>query len=191
MRETYYIVCPGPSAQSGYIFPDPCSVIAVNGAILYDNRYDWWIVQDFEVFESVYQKWQGVKKIDPILWVPDRWLSDLKKYDSKKQDFFDLFSKLYFSSATQAAFNNSMPFGKNINWREYTVFMAIAFAIKAGADKICILGADMKAGYTQPDMDNSRVVHSARRWKDEAGKLEKIIHLSAQHGIAIVREVNG
>jgi len=197
MNRKYAIVCPGPSAEAGFSRWPLCaseynSLIAVNGAVLYSFKYEWWVVQDFEVFEAVYDRsgnWpvMQLSHDKPLLFIPDRWLADIRKYNQAKQTFFDLYPKMCFPASTQAAFNESMPFGKDINWREYTVFMAIALAIKAGAQQIDLWGADMEAGYTQPGMENSKTTHNARRWKDEAEKLDRIINICQQHEITLKR----
>lgn len=194
---TYGICCPGHSLwlykTSKTILDDkPDFLIAVNGAILLDliPAFDFWAVQDIEVFETVYQLRQGLGHNLATLWIPDRWLTDIPKDYDRLRNFFNSFLYKTFPSDKVEQFNNSMPFAQHINWREYTMFMAIGLAIKSGAKIINLYGADLAGtGYGNKGLENSRTQHTARRWQDEADKLELIRLECKAWGITLNRKI--
>lgn len=193
---TWGIICPGPSLDLYKMQSKICQdglevLVAVNGAILLDFRFDFWAVQDIEVLENVYQRWQTVNRSpETALWCPDRWLQDIPSDYQYLELFTSKFKLREFPSKTVADFNLSMPIGKYINWREYTVFMAIALAIKENAKTIFLYGAGMSGkGYCVKGLENYRTQHTERRWSDEALKLKQIIELCHAAGITFIRRM--
>lgn len=165
-------------------------IIAVNGAILLPITFDYWAVQDIEVFQTVirdYPNWKIDKK--PTLWVPDRWLQDIPKYNTDLFDLFNLFDKETFPDQLIEQFAALMPFGRHINWREFTMITAIGLAILKGATLIRIFGADLSGlGYFKPGLENERTIHIEKRWAGERDRLNEVTREAAQHGIVITRE---
>ncbi|MEI8350064.1 MAG: hypothetical protein WCI77_07910 [Candidatus Omnitrophota bacterium] len=187
--ERWAICCPGPSL-SKYNFSkriqvyNPDCIIAVNGAICADLVFDYWALGDIEVFSSVSAKLDlpGIAK-RTILWIPDFWLNHINKYT----DLSPIFYK--FRRETWHNLTYEMHIGMGYPWREYTMFAAIALAIKKEATFIKIYGADMDGkGYFQQGFENVRTRHNQKRWEDERFWFNEIVHVCKKYGIEIVRD---
>lgn len=187
------IICPGLSLSSyktskEVILADIDTLVAVNGAILSWFNFRYWVIQDQELFETIFHKWQGVNRCSATLWFPARWTMDIPRDFPNMNKFFNSFTLAPFICDQEADFNMTMPFAREINWREYTKFMAIALAVKNGAQQIHLFGDDMSGiGYYDKGLENCRTQHTERRWGDENIKTLQIIEACAQNGITIFR----
>ena len=189
MASRWGILCPGPSLSKHNPFLyDIDFTVAVNGAIL-DPQFcpDYWAMCDLEVFASCvkeYECWSPRIK----LWIPARWLDDVKP-ESALYNAFQKFEKETFPSETNEAFAATMPFKNDILWRERTLFIAIGQAIKKGAKEIWILGADMAGrGYFREGLENSRTRHTEKRWEEEIYWFNRIVKVCAEQGITVIKE---
>ena len=195
----FVICCPGPSLNTSEVQENLLSeewdyLIAVNGAFKLDIKwFDFWILQDMEVFSSVakgFSKQDSEKMTRCTLLVPDRWLQELPLLYPEITRLFELMNKEVFPGRAVEQYAATMPIGKNINWREYTLFAAIAEAIKRDAGVIKIYGADWSGqGYFVPGLENGRMQHSTRRWMDEIDKFHTIKDEAERCGIKIIREI--
>jgi hypothetical protein len=189
------ICCPGPSlalykTQKRISMDNPGSLVAVNGAILLaDFNFDYWAIQDIEVFEDMINKMDISKFYTTRLWVPRRWLKDIPEHYDKLNYYFQAFYKETFPAESMEAVNEIIPFGHHINWRESTFFMAIALAIISGASQINVYGADMEGkGYFINGLENYRIRHDEKRWSNERHWFQYIIDECKSRGITINRE---
>jgi hypothetical protein len=196
MRERWGICCPGPSLGSYNVLrkisqDKPEVLVAVNGAILLaDFKFDYWAMGDPEVFWTLYEKTDLTRFFQTRLWVPHKWLLDIPNDYPLANGYFRRFLKDVFPSETYEAFGAIMPFGKDIHWKERTVFMAIALAILRGGRDIKLYGADMAGrGYYQGGLENSRTRHTEKRWEEEWYWYTTIVQACADHGISVTREV--
>lgn len=186
------ICCPGPSlalykTQKRISMDNPGCLVAVNGAILLtDFRFDYWVMQDIEVFETITQKTDISQFYSARLWIPRRWLSDIPAYHGNLNYHFQAFYKETFPAESSEAFNQIIPFGHHINWRESTAFPAIALGILSGAKNINIYGADMEGkGYFIEGLENYRTRHDEKRWSQEKYQFDCIVEECKKHGIVI------
>lgn len=191
----FTILCPGPSlslfsTKQKIIKEGKSCFIAVNGAILFDFVCDYWAVQDIEVFETALKliiNWKPFL-FSTTLWIPERWLIDIPQDYDRLRESFNRFPIESFPSNKVEDFNNSMPFGKHINWRKYTLFMAIALAIKKGAQIIKLYGVDWSGkGYFKPKLENERTIHNEKRWNEEMQMFREIELECEKRGIKIIR----
>ena len=194
-ERTWCICCPGHSLSLFETHArirrlDPDVLVAVNGAVIAGFLFDYWVIQDIEVIEEMCSRWpQETHKKDTTVFFPDRWHIDIPRYFPQLQSFFYEFIHKPFPSQTNVEFNETMPFGREINWRECTMFMAIALAIKERAELIYLFGADLSGkGYYIKGIENGRTRHTEGRWKDEAVKLAIITEECNRQGIKIIKE---
>jgi hypothetical protein len=196
-NDIWGICCPGPSLalyqiQKLISLDNPFCLIAVNSAILLvDFNFDYWAVQDIEVFETV------LKKVDPHnipklystrLWVPSRWLTDIPAHYDPLNYHFQAFYKETFPADSNEDFNKIAPFAHHIIWREYTTFTAIALAIINGAKDIRLYGADMAGkGYFIEGVENYRTRLDEKRWSNEHHWFECLVSECAARGIILTR----
>lgn len=194
--EKWALCCPGPSLAKYSVLKalnefDPDFIVAVNGAILYALDFDYWAVQDIEVFTHIidHVPQAVMHNEDLTLWIPDRWEEDIPKdYPRYNVYFLDIYREA-FASALVADFNDSMPFCRHINWREFTVLTALGLTIKRGARVIRLYGADMAGtGYFSKGLQNERTIHNEKRWIREMEAFEAIRKEAKNHGIEISRE---
>lgn len=188
------ICCPGPSLSRRETIiemmkSNPDYIIAVNGAILQDVPFDYWAVQDIEVFRSICEV--GDVDLSSVrLWIPERWVADMNAYHPDLLNQFNKMDRDTFPSDRVEHFSMMMPFGRNLNWREFTMITAIGLAVREGAELIRIYGADLSgSGYFRPGLNNERTIHNDRRWDRELERLEEVTLEAGKHGIKIVREV--
>ncbi len=190
------IVCPGPSmnlyrSHRRIMSVCPDVLVAVNGAILLPEWFDYWTMMDLEVFKSCASQYlpKAIKIQKPILWVPERWEGDIQE-SSEVHPYFQKYQKETFPSTSNEALAEIIPFGKDIEWRERTMFVAIALAAIRGAKEVHLFGADLSGqGYFQGGLENCRTRHTDKRWKEEKFWLDRITVACAQEGISIIREV--
>lgn len=192
---TWGICCPGPSlalykTQQKISLDNPSCLVAVNGAILLaEFNFDYWVMQDIEVFEGIVNKTDTSRYYTTRLWVPRRWLSDIPRDWDKLNYHFQAFYKETFPAESDEAFNKIIPFGHYINWRESTIFPAIALAIISGAKDIRLYGADMQGkGYFINGLENYRTQHDERRWSNERHWFNCLVKECAERGISLTRE---
>ena len=193
-KDIWGICCPGPSlalyqTQKGISLDNPGVLVAVNGAILLaDFKFDYWAIQDIEVFESIINKADIAQLYTTRLWIPRRWLTDIPAHYDKLNYHFQAFYKETFPGESVEAVNQIIPFAHHINWRESTFFMSIALAIINGAKQINIYGADMNGkGYFIEGLENYRTQHDDRRWSNERHWFECLIEECGKRGILLRR----
>ncbi|MBI5872715.1 MAG: hypothetical protein HZB36_01030 [Candidatus Omnitrophica bacterium] len=167
--------------------------VAVNGAILSDIPFDYWAVQDLEVFAAIGNISLAVFPVlrisKAVLWVPARWVVDIKRYHAGVSAVFDLFKKELFPSDSKMALAEAMPFGRELEWQEYTLLAAIALAVIKGGVIIHIFGADWAGqGYFADKLENNRTLHNDKRWQRERMMFEIIQKECARNGVHVVRE---
>jgi hypothetical protein len=192
-RNCWGIVCPGPSLNSYKMVKRICAtspdhLVAVNGAVLFPGRAEYWAVCDIEVFAHCIR---DRKYWDPgvTLWAPQRWQEDMWRAGDLRAKFTVLKKELFPANSNEE-FGQIMPFGKDIHWRERTMFIAIGMAIRHGAREIRIFGADLEGGcYFQEGLENCRTRLTEKRWIEERFWLNRIIDACADEGIAVIREV--
>lgn len=189
------ILCPGPSlalyeTQKKISLAGLDCLVAVNGAILLaDFNFDYWTIQDIEIFETITQKVDISQFYSTRLWIPRRWLTDIPTHYDKLNYHFQAFYKETFPTESTEALNEILPFGHHINWRESTFFMAIVLAILSGAQYIYIYGADMSGeGYFIKGLENYRKRHDDKRWSNERYWFQCIMDECKNHGITLSRE---
>ncbi|MDD4980669.1 MAG: hypothetical protein PHC54_05325 [Candidatus Omnitrophica bacterium] len=189
------ICCPGPSlglykTQKKILQDNPACLVAVNGAILLDAfKFDYWVMQDIEVFETIIKKADISRFYATRLWIPRRWLIDIPKDYDRLNSHFQVFYKEAFPAESIEAFNQIIPFGHYINWRESTIFPAIALAILSGARDIRLYGADMGGqGYFIEGLENYRTQHTDRRWTNERHWFDCLAKECGKQGIIITRD---
>ena len=189
------IVCPGPSmnlyrSHRRIMSICPDVLVAVNGAILLPEWFDYWAMMDLEVFKSCAKQYlpQAIEIQKPVLWVPERWEGDVQE-SSEVYSYFQKYQKETFPSTSNEALAQIIPFGKDIEWRERTMFVAIALAAIRGAKEVHLFGVDLSGqGYFQVGLENCRTRHTDKRWKEERFWLDRITAACAQEGISIIRE---
>jgi len=190
------IVCPGPSmnlyrSHRRIMSVCPDVLIAVNGAILLPEWFDYWVMMDLEVFKFCASQYmpKSVKIQKPVLWVPERWEGDIQE-SSEIYPYFQKYHKETFPSTSNEALAQIIPFGKDIEWRERTMFVAIALAAIRGAKEVHLFGVDLSGqGYFQAGLENCRTRHTDKRWKEEQFWLDRITKACDQEGISIIREI--
>jgi hypothetical protein len=190
------IVCPGPSMNLYRSYKQVMSAnldvkVAVNGAILISLWFDYWAIMDLEVFGYCARICSPVDIAiqKPVLWIPERWEGDICE-TSPLHPYFQRYQKETFPSTSNEALAQIIPLGKDIQWRERTMFVAIALAIIKGAEEIRLFGADLCGqGYFQSGLENCRTRHTEKRWNEEKYWLDRIILSCAQKGISVIREV--
>jgi hypothetical protein len=193
-NNTWVICCPGPSinlydTKKRITQVNPNVKVAVNGAILLDSTFDYWAVIDLEVFESIFKLTSGLGLGFPTLWIPAYWQEHISLGYPQLNTFFNSFKNLTYPAKKSTDLRQIMPFGQSISWTEYTLFSAIALAIKKDAKTIRIFGADMSGqGYFKPGFINTRTRHTEDRWKEERHWFNEIVQLCAQHNIIITKE---
>lgn len=186
------IACPGPSLNHvirgvGMMHYYPGHLIAVNSAILCACPFSYWAIMDIELFELLMKQVYGPVP-EVALWTAARWDSDILRYPhlvpvNKK------FDKIFYPCAQWEDLANMMPFGKDLNWRSFCMFTAVALAILRGARKIKLYGADMAGpehyvnGY-----ETSRDFLTPARWKIERDVYESIRAACIENNIIITRE---
>jgi hypothetical protein len=186
------ICCPGPSLSrretvSEMLKTNPDKIVAVNIAIMEDVKFDYWSVQDIEVFRSVSHFFDS---FSARFWIPERWLIDIPEYHEDLLCKFTPSEKETFPSDRVDQFAQLMPFGRHINWREFTMITAIGLAVMKGATLIRIYGADLSGkGYHRQSMENERTIHNDKRWAMEKARLDEVTREAEKHGIKIIREV--
>jgi len=189
------IICPGLSLKTHSIFEhDMGCLIAVNGAILHTTS-NYWAVTDEEVFSAVSEKIDLKALTDKVtLWIPKFWISNAHQrlpmiFHSFKRETWDWVDdgppeRFVLKSDTWA-----LDIGKGFPWKEYTMFLAIALAIKKNAKTIRIYGASLKGtGYFTPGLENDRTRHIEGRWKDEIFWFNNICRACMNAGIPITWE---
>ncbi len=191
---TWGICCPGPSlalykTQKKISLDNPDCLVAVNGAVLLSGfKFDYWVMQDIEVFESVIKKTDISQLYTTRLWIPRRWLSDIPEYYDRINFHFQAFYKETFPGESMEAFNTIMPFAHYINWPEATVFPAIALAVLSGSKDIRVYGADMGGeGYFIEGLENERTQHTDRRWSNERYWFDLLVKECEKNNIIITR----
>lgn len=195
--KNWAICCPGPSLAlcetreriKREVFD---CIVAVNGAISLDFKFDYWIVQDIEVFETVaktFTKADSMKLARATLLIPDRWLENIPSCYPWVNGLFEHLNKETFPADSVEEFAQTMPSWPQINWRKYTLLMAIACAIKRGAEIIRIYGADWQGrGYCTSGFENERTIHTSERWVDEIKIYKEIRQECLKHNIQVIRE---
>lgn len=185
-----FIVCPGPSLDDESLLnmvvqTKPRIAIAVNTGILCGLSFDFWAVQDIEVFEHCISK-QCIPCA--TLWIPERWLIDIpERYPHLLKPFNQMRYQAFPSDRTEQ-FAGLMPFGKELNWREFTVLTALGLAILRDQDDIILVGADMKGhNYYSDGVNNDRTNLSDERWRSELNTINEIQRGAFLHGIKIER----
>jgi hypothetical protein len=189
-QRTWGIICPGPSLghqlHQDILRDSPDALIAVNGAILFIPAVNYWAMCDEEVFTYCIRQYADWNH-NIVLWIPEIW----ERYISGTHPscrHFNQFKKETFPGQSNEAFAEIMPFGKDIEWRERTLFTAIALAILKGAQQINIYGADLSGkGYYKPGLENCRTRHTEERWKQEQYWLGLIVKACAANGITVNR----
>lgn len=204
--KTWGICCPGPSldlyeSRKMIQKDSPECLVAVNGAILADYAFQYWAVQDLEVFAEVVSRLAPIAPMsrinnimatnyeDLLLWIPERWTSDIPHCYPKLNDIFQRFAKETFPSNRIDELGQTMPFGKHLNWREFTLLPAIALAVKKGAQVIYVYGADWSGkGYFTKGLENERTIHNEKRWERERHLFAQIAEECTKNGITIIKE---
>jgi len=187
--EKWAICCPGPSFAKYNIAKkiesfNPDFIVAVNGAVCSNLVFDYWVMGDIEVFSSA----ASIINLPMIaqsttLWIPDFWLNHINKFPELSKIFYK------FKRETWNNLNFEMHIGMGYPWREYSLFSAIALAVKKGATLIQIYGADMAgSGYFKPGFENNRTRHNDKRWIDERFWFTEIVWVCKKFGIEIIRE---
>lgn len=193
---SWAICCPGVSlntkpVQDKIFYGKFNKIVAVNGAFLLRTWFDYWIMQDLDVFASAVKKFaksDSMKLGRVTLLIPEWWMAQLPLLHPENAALFNVISKETFPGNSVEEFAKTMPFGKEINWRECTLFAAIAAAIKAHANIITVFGADWTGrGYFIPGMENDRLRHTEERWRDEETKFIQIKKVCMQNGIQLIR----
>lgn len=192
-QERYWaICCPGPSLSrrdtvAAMLKSNPDKIVAVNGAMMEGIKFDYWAVQDIEVFRTVCHSYDY---FSARLWIPERWNMDIPRYHPDLLDKFGPAGKETFPCDRVDQFSDMMPFGRDINWREYTMIVAIGLAVIKGASLIRIYGADLYGkGYFRKGLENERTIHNDKRWTTEKERLDEVIRVAAKNGVRIIREV--
>jgi hypothetical protein len=192
------ILCPGPSLAEYERFTfDAGQAVAVNGAVLAAPAGAVWAVIDREVFEAVVSEdpdgkaWRSVAGI----LCPVRWRGDMGRASEPARDAFDSLRKFYFDGSADNLSAKGLPeWAKNahVSWRQYTSLASIAFALKNGARRIRIYGADMKgAGYFRPGLENKRTKHDPKRWDHERERIARAVKIARNNGVVITTEKPG
>jgi hypothetical protein len=185
-NELWSILCPGPSLGFDFLHDPYDQLIAVNGAVTM-GCVDYWAICDVEVFSVCMHESPWILGYPTILWIPERWYCDISNM-SILRSYFERFKREVFNSADNGVFAASMPLGRDIPWRERTMFMAIALAVLKGARVISIYGADLKGeGYFSAGLTNLRTRHTAKRWEEERYWLSRIMRECKRHGIRVRR----
>ena len=194
-NNTWGILCPGPSlalyeTHKQIYRDDPDILTAVNGAILFGLVFDYWAVIDIEVFNYCmrpeHHQLDNLFR-DTTLLVPQRWNEDITD-KSFLYPSYAKFNKEFFPGNSNEEFASFMPFGKDIQWRERTMFVAIALAALKGAKNIYLYGADMGGnGYYRQGLENYRTRHNEKRWQEERFWLDRIIKTFAENDITLLR----
>lgn len=185
------ICCPGPSLSrkgtlDAMLKSRPDTIVAVNGAILESVDFDYWSVQDIEVFRSVSHFFDS---FSARLWIPDRWLTDIPSYHADLLAKFETAEKEAYPSDRVDQYAQMMPFCRDLNWREFTMITAVGLAMMKGATLIRIYGADfMGSGYYRPGLENERTIHTEMRWATERDRLDEVIEEAGKNGVIIIRE---
>lgn len=163
---------------------DHHNLIAVNGAISAEFLFDYWAMCDEEVFcAAINRMGREFVNASPMLWIPESWLTHAHK--RLPEAFYQ------FAHETWKNLTFEMDIGYGFPWREYTMFAAIALAIKKGARHIVIYGCDLRGeGYFTPGFENSRTRHNEKRWADEVYWFGRIQRECARHNIIIERWQN-
>lgn len=189
---TWAICCPSPllNLQLKTIAARTYShIIAVNGAIILDVlfAFTYWAVQDIEVFETLFDENPHFTH-RAVMWVPRHWLEEIPRDYDRLSKAFASFTHHTFPGESVEAFAATMPFGRHINWREYTLFLAIAQAIKYGATHIHVYGAYWQGnGYCRKGLANSRTQHTDARWHNEQTNFQAIFAECQKHNIFLTR----
>jgi len=139
------ICCPGPSMARRETIArlnrrEPSHIVAVNGAVMAQVVFDWWVVQDIEVFERVHSA-VGTNIGCDVLRCPERWVQDVPRYHSALLSAFTEIPKKTFPPGE--ILSRRMPFAQELDWTEYTMIAAIGLAILDEAQQIFIYGADL------------------------------------------------
>ncbi len=190
----FSILCPGPSLNTYEVskritLTNPGTFISVNGAILAPFKFHYWIFQDIEVFEAINKKYDISQWYDVCLLCPRKLFEDLVDYPHL-QPIFKNFPQESFPAESNEVVAEFVPFGKHINWREYTMFMAILLAVKKGAHLIKIYGSDLNgSGYFVKGLENERTQHDLKRWANERRWFNEIVKLCAENEILLTREI--
>jgi len=189
------IVCPGPTlrdpkTQELVRADAPVRLAAVNGAILAPQYpFDFWVVSDTEVFETCLGQGLYIRQ-DVLLLCPSRWEVELAGMHAMNKPY-QAFRRQHHPTETNADFRMTLSlrsYPEEINWRESTVLMAIGLLISRGARRINLYAADMAGqGYFRPGLDNSRTIHTPKRWEREVQQLALVTARAADNGIQITR----
>jgi len=192
---TWTIICPGPSIkkfnQENPVISSPGHTIAVNSGILAQpgTKIDYWAISDLELFDQSIHIAPVRIMIDLTLWIPQRWPADIRERYPQLVEAFSYLPRQCYPVHNWDDLARSMPFGRDLEWRSYTILTALALAILRGAERIFVYGADWSGGrYFIEGVENSRTNLSAHRWRDEQEKFEEIKSAAAVHGIVISRE---
>jgi hypothetical protein len=198
MAEQAIILCPGPCLDDvGVTYINALAkgfdakVIAVNGAVMKFRRFDWWAVQDWEVYAACMKVLGGTKFVRG-LFMPSNWFDHetvwVKDYKKENGEVIPSFSDIPHISFKKHFLKEVVPVDNALPWDRYTMFAAIGLAVMFGAEQIQIYGADLQGqGYFAKDVDNHRTNHSGKRWKNERRLYDRIKQACAQDGIQITR----
>jgi hypothetical protein len=210
-KNSWTILCPGPSLSkvSAADFLDfSTNVVAVNHAILLSHAVaDYWVLMDPEVFAYVVKE-LGTEAMfalayikDVFLWLHWNFEEFGKNKDANTQwsegvlNCYKAMRKEFWRRKDDVADSHGEvidPYDSSarVLWNEFSMFAAIALAIKNSANDIAIYGADLKdEGYFAPHIPlNWRADHTTRRWARERWFFAQIIRECKVRGIRVHRE---
>jgi len=189
------ILCPGKSLEQLPRKETPWqNAIAVNTAALY-APVQYWCCLDIEAFRVTLENMDDreaayLARMGQRLVCPQRWRANITRQAPDHVEHFDRMSKEYFDHVTKQGIARNLPaWAKVGDWTGYTMFCAMAFAIRHGATWIRIFGADLGgSGYFRPGVENEKTQHHAKRWSQERERFQELITLCATHGVKVTRE---
>lgn len=194
------IVCPGPSMdEPGRLVQfTPGRLIAVNTAIRYNLEFSHWAIVDLDLFRECLLAFAAnpvsFRRVrSATLWTPMRWWDDLE-YSNEfpsflKQEYkFMNFDHEVYPCKNYDDLARGMPFGKDLDWRAYTLLTAIAYAVRSAARQINIYGADFAGDkYSRVGIITEKTNLSDDRWRHERELFEAIQASCKDNGIIVRR----
>lgn len=187
------VICPGPSLnQPGLILRHtPGQVIAVNSAILAPFPISFWAIGDLCLFANLMEADPCAEIIPELitLWVTARWEKDVQEQYSDLHTKFCRFERETYPYMNWDDLARSMPFGRDLDWRSFTLLTALALAVKKGAKRILVYGADFSGDqYFADGVKNERTNLSEDRFRCEEELFEAIRARAILHDVVISRE---
>jgi len=190
------IFCPGPSlkAVNGRVFSGIDHSIAVNGAVVCGFYFDSWVVLDIEALEVAARHRVCLKQTCPFstLWFPAGLVNELEQHHKTASKLLGVIMRTrhlrLYSRKDIKLFNNPCPRIDHLLWRHFTMFIAIALAIRGGAKQIRVYGADLAGDrYFVPGLENERTRLNRERWEMEREIFNEIVLAAQNKGIKITQ----